>query len=60
MAFTSIHAGIFFILSLIAMTWVILDVWNTHKSRNQKILWTVLAVFFSIITAIVYYIMEKI
>lgn len=53
------------IIGLLAMIWVIYDVWakNTKLSMGLKVLWTILAVLFSIITAIVYaviyYVMKK-
>ena len=45
------------IIGLICAIWVIYDVWANNKklSDGMKIVWTVLAVIFSIITAIVYY-----
>ena len=45
------------LVGLAAMIWVIYDVFANQKkiSTGIKILWTVFAVLFSIITAIVYY-----
>ena len=45
------------IVGLAAMIWVIYDVFSNQKklSTGMKVLWTVFAVLFSIITAIVYY-----
>jgi hypothetical protein len=45
------------VIGLVAMIWVIYDVFANQKklSTGMKVLWTVLAVLFSIITAIVYY-----
>jgi prolipoprotein diacylglyceryltransferase len=45
------------ILAVVAAVWVIVDIWTKQKKMEQgmKILWTVLAVIFSIITAIIYY-----
>lgn len=53
--------GILGILGLIAAVWVIYDVFAVQKKMNQnhKIVWTIAAIFFSIITAIVYYFMVK-
>lgn len=49
------------IIALIAAIWVIYDVWVVNKglSTGAKILWTIFALFFSIITAIVYYFVKK-
>lgn len=45
------------IFAILCMLWVIIDVFTKNKklSTGMKALWTVLAIFFSIITAIVYY-----
>jgi hypothetical protein len=45
------------VIGLAAMIWVVYDVFANQKefSTGMKVLWTVLAVLFSIITAIVYY-----
>lgn len=49
------------ILALIAAIWVIYDVLANNKklSGGMKILWIVFAIFFSIITAIIYYIVSR-
>ena len=41
--------------------YVIYDVWanNSKLSDGQKILWTVFALLFNIVTAIVYYVTQK-
>ncbi|MDX1629506.1 MAG: PLDc N-terminal domain-containing protein [Fulvivirga sp.] len=53
--------SLLYILGIICAVWVIYDVWSNQKSMSDgsKILWTVLALFFSIITAIVYYFFKK-
>jgi len=53
--------GIVEIISLIAVIWVIYDVWAVNKklSTGIKVAWTIAAIFFSFITAIVYYFVEK-
>lgn len=53
--------GLIGIIALICMIWVIFDVWTNNKRMSSlaKIIWTVLAVFFSIITAVVYYFIGK-
>jgi len=52
---------IFGIVALICAIWVIYDVWTKQKkmSGGTKILWTLLAIFFNILTAIVYYFVKK-
>ena len=53
--------GIWGIVGLVCAVWVIYDVFTNQKklSAGMKILWTVLALLFSIITAIVYYFVVK-
>jgi hypothetical protein len=49
------------LIALACAIWVIYDVWTNQKKmmHERKIIWTVVAIFFSIITAIVYYFIEK-
>ena len=49
------------IVALICAIWVIYDVWANQKSMpgGNKILWTILALVFSIITAVIYYFVRK-
>jgi hypothetical protein len=49
------------IVAVIAAIWVIYDViaYNKRLSDGMKVLWIVLAVLFSIITAIVYYLVSR-
>ena len=49
------------IIALVAAIWVIYDVLANNKglSNGMKLLWIVLAIFFSIITAIVYYLVGR-
>lgn len=53
--------GIFGIIALICAIWVIYDVWAVNRKLSDvaKIVWTIFAVIFSIITAIIYYFVEK-
>jgi len=53
--------NILFVVGVLCAVWVIYDVFakNRKLSTGMKVLWTVLAVFFSIITAIVYYFVYK-
>lgn len=52
---------ILYLIGIVAMVWVIYDVWANNKKANttKKVIYTVFAIFFSIITAIVYYFLEK-
>ena len=49
------------LLALVAFIWVVFEVWTKQKGMTTgiKVLWTVLAFFFNIITAIVYFFMYK-
>ena len=53
--------SLFGLIALACAIWVIYDVWTNQKKMKQerKILWTVVAIFFNIITAIFYYFIEK-
>ncbi len=57
----NLFGGFFGLLALACAVWVIYDVWtkNTKLSQNYKIIWTIVAVLFNFITAIVYYFIEK-
>ncbi len=49
-----------YLIGLIAAIWVIYNVWqDDSKSNEAKLVWTVCAIFFSVITAIVYLLLEK-
>ena len=52
---------VLYILAIICAIWVIYDVLANNKklSTGMKVLWIVCAVLFSIITAIVYYLIYK-
>ena len=43
------------IIAIICALYVIINVWGSGESGLVKIVWTIAAIFFSIITAIVYY-----
>ncbi|MEM1328369.1 MAG: hypothetical protein AAGI23_20610 [Bacteroidota bacterium] len=49
------------IIALIAFIWVVYNAWfvNRSLSTTAKVLWSVAAFFFSIVTAVVYYFVEK-
>jgi prolipoprotein diacylglyceryltransferase len=53
--------SLLYIVGLIAAVWVIYDVFAVNKKLNTtaKVVWTLAALLFSIITAVVYYFMEK-
>ena len=46
-----------YILGVVGAVWVIYDVWavNTKLSSGGKIVWTVFAILFNVVTAIVYF-----
>ena len=52
---------LFGIIALIAAIWVIYDVLVNNKrlSDGMKILWIILAIFFSVITAVIYYLVGR-
>lgn len=54
-------SGIIGLIALLCAIWVIYDVWVARKSMKveMKIVWTICAVLFSIITAIVYYLIGR-
>ena len=43
------------IIALICAIYVIINVWGSAASTLAKVLWTLAAIFFSILTAIVYF-----
>ncbi len=49
------------IIAFICAVWVIYEVWavNTGLSTVAKVIWTISALIFNIITAIVYYFIHK-
>jgi predicted outer membrane lipoprotein len=51
--------NILYVIGIIAAIWVIYSEWTSSGSIGSKIIWTILAILFSIITAIVYYFMKK-
>jgi len=51
---------ILYIVAIICAIWVIFDAWTKQKmSVLSKVLWTIAALLFSIITAIIYYFVKK-
>jgi hypothetical protein len=53
--------GLFWIIALFSAIWVIYDVLVNNKglSDGMKILWVICAVIFSIITAVIYYLVGR-
>lgn len=49
------------IIGIVCAVWVIYDVWakNRTLSETNKILWTIFALLFNIVAAIVYYFVHK-
>ena len=49
------------LLALAAAAWVIIDVLKHNKKMSQehKIIWIIAAIVFNILTAVVYYFVEK-
>ena len=49
------------LVALACAVWVIYEVWMVQKNKNtvEKLIWTVAALVFSILTAIVYYFTVK-
>lgn len=52
---------IFGIIALACAIWVIYDVFTNNKklSDGKKVIWTVAAILFSIITAVIYYLVSR-
>jgi len=50
-----------YIVGLICAIYVIVEVWTKQPGMGggEKVLWTVAALFFNILTAIVYYFVKK-
>lgn len=57
----SLGSSALYVIGLIAAIWVIYDVVAVNKklSTGKKALWIIFAVIFSIITAIIYYLVYK-
>ncbi|MCG8391162.1 MAG: PLDc N-terminal domain-containing protein [Cytophagales bacterium] len=53
--------GLIYLVGIIAAVWVIYEVWtqNTRLSDTEKLIWTIGAIFFSVITAVIYYFTQK-
>lgn len=50
------------IIAIIAAAYVLYQIWIVEKhtkSKEEKLLWTLLALLFSVITAAIYYFLEK-
>ncbi|MEM1408590.1 MAG: PLDc N-terminal domain-containing protein [Bacteroidota bacterium] len=53
--------NLFYLLGLAAAIWVVYDLWvkNYRLSDTEKLIWTICAIFFNVITAVIYYITQK-
>lgn len=53
--------NILYFVGVVCAAWVIYDAWTQQKKMGTgtKLIWTVLALLFSILTAIIYYFMVK-
>jgi len=52
--------NILYVVAVICAIWVIYDVWTKQKmGTGTKLIWTIMALIFSIITAVVYYFVKK-
>lgn len=49
------------IVGIACAVWVLYDVWAVNRTLTDtgKIVWSILAIFFNILTAIFYYVMVK-
>lgn len=56
-----ILSTILWVVAVLCAIWVIYDVLvvNKRASTGMKVLWVILAIFFSIISAIIYYFLYK-
>ena len=52
---------ILYLLGVVCAVWVIYDVWAVNKKvgTGGKVIWSIFAILFSVVTAIVYYFNEK-
>lgn len=57
----AILSTVLYVLGIICAVWVIYDVLAVNKklTGGMKVLWIILAILFSIITAVVYYLVYK-
>ncbi len=49
------------IFYIICTVWVIYDVWKNNRrlSDTEKLIWTISAIVFSLLTAVIYYFVQK-
>lgn len=57
----ALFGTIFWVIAFVCAVWVIYDVFAHQKKMKieYKVLWTIAALVFSIVTAIVYYFVQK-
>lgn len=50
-----------YLIGIACAVWVLYDVWAVNRTLNDtgKIVWSILAIVFNILTAILYYLMVK-
>jgi len=53
--------NIFYIIAIICAVWVIYDVWavNNKYGTGGKVIWSIFALLFSVVTAVVYFFVGK-
>ncbi|MEQ9406030.1 MAG: PLDc N-terminal domain-containing protein [Cyclobacteriaceae bacterium] len=52
--------NILYVVAIICAIWVIYDVWTKQKmGTGMKVVWTIFALIFNILTAIIYYFVKK-
>jgi cell division protein FtsL len=53
--------NLLYIVAVLCAVWVIYDVWANRKSMSTgtKLIWTICALLFSIVTAIIYAVVGK-
>jgi prolipoprotein diacylglyceryltransferase len=61
MVFGGLYGGVIGLIALVCAVWVIYDVLVKQKGMDdtKKLIWIICAIVFSIITAIVYYLVVK-
>lgn len=57
----ALWGNLLWVIAVICAVWVIYDVWANRRkmSDGMKVVWTVCAILFSILTAIVYYLIGR-
>ena len=50
---------ILYILSVVALVYILLDIWKGNDDQKTKIIWTLIVVFTSWLGIIIYWFMKK-